>query len=658
MPAYRCEADGPSLYIPFHDHTFHDHTGTPMLQAIRSRAGGIIVKVLFVLLIISFGFWGIYTRSDYFQGHSPDTVIATVGDDNVRAEDLQRVLQPTLERLRAQLGGVIDQQQIKQLGVVDSLLAQLIDRALLDREADRLQLDVSDDVVRAAVYDNPAFRGPDGRFDRSLFNQVLIMNRLTEDQLIARLHRDLPRADLLQAITTGVNLPRPVVEALYRYRGEKRLADIVAFPVAGVKDVGQPNDADLSKFFEAHPELFRAPEYRAFSVASLTPEEIAKPADIPENKVREEYEQRKDEFETPEQRDVQQILAPSEEKAKEAEAALAAGKDFKDVATTIAAQDPETVDLGLMKRQDLPQQLAEVAFELPLDKPSDPIKSPLGWHILRVAKIDPPATLTFDQVKDQIRTELAQQEGIDKLEKLGNKVDDALAGGMTVADAVNKFGLKLTTVAAADVNGSDLDGKPAALPQMAKDEVLKTAFSTEQGETSRVAQTQDGAIFAVHVDKVTAPQVRPLADVRDKAVAAWQADQKRESVKKQTEDLAAAVKPDIPLAKVAGDKKLTVTPSPPLSRDGQNAAPAPPALVSKLFAAKKGDVVTAIDATGAYVAQLKETQIPENPSDDVITGLSQQLAGEARSDIAGAFTEALKRRYPVDIKRDALDRMF
>jgi peptidyl-prolyl cis-trans isomerase D len=152
--------------------------------------------------------------------------------------------------------------------------------------------------------------------------------------------------------------------------------------------------------------------------------------------------------------------------------------------------------------------------------------------------------------------------------------------------------------------------------------------------------------------------VRPLAEVRDKAVAAWQADQKRETVWKQAEELAAAVKPEVPLAKITADKKLTVTSSPPLSRDAQNAAPAPAALVSKLFAAKKGDVVTATDPSGAYVAQLKEVQVPETPSDDVVAGLSQQLAGEARSDVAGEFTEALKRRYPVEIKRDALDRMF
>ena len=628
-----------------------------MLQAIRTRAGSIIVKVLFGLLIISFGFWGIYTRSDYFQGHSPDTVIATVGDDSVRAEDLQRVLQPAIERLRAQLGGSLDQQQIKQLGVVDTMLGQLIDRDLLDQEAQRLQLDVSDEVIRSAIYDNPAFKGPDGRFDRNLFNQVLIMNRLTEDQLIARLHHDLPRADMLQAITAGISVPRPVAEALYRYRGEKRLADIVGFPVTGVKDVGQPSEADLTKFYETHPDLFRAPEFRAFTVAGLAPGDVIKPGDIPEDKVREEYEQRKDEFETPEQRDVQQILAPSEEKAKEAEAALAAGKDWNEVATTIAKQDPETIDLGLMKRQDLPQPLADVAFELPLNQPSDPIKSSLGWHILRVVKIEPAATQTFEQAKPQIEAELAQQEGADRLEKLGNQVDDALAGGMPLADAATKFGLKITNIAAADVNGTNPDGKPVTLPEP-KEEILKTAFATDQGDTSRVSQAQDGTIFVLHVDKVTPPQVRPLADVHDKAVAAWQADQKRETVKKQAEDLAASVKPEMPLAKVAADRKLTVTPSPPLSRDAQNAAPVPPALISKLFAAKKGDVVTATDASGAYVAQLKEIQTPENPPDATVTGLSDQLAGEARVDAAGEFTEALRRRYPVEIKRDALDRMF
>src|SRR5271170_4012950 len=166
-----------------------------MMQAIRTRAGSIIVKVLFGLLIISFGFWGIYTRSDYYQGHSPDTVIATVGAQTIRADELQQALPAMLERLRAQFGGAIDVRQAKQLGIIDTLLSQLIDRSLLDQETASLGLAVSDEEIRGVIYSNPAFRGPDGKFDRQLFAQVLTMNRMTEDQLVARLRRDIPRTD-------------------------------------------------------------------------------------------------------------------------------------------------------------------------------------------------------------------------------------------------------------------------------------------------------------------------------------------------------------------------------------------------------------------------------------------------------------------------------
>src|SRR6266851_2935021 len=285
-----------------------------MMQWIRGRAGSIIVKALFALLIISFGFWGIYTRSDYYSGHSPDTVVAAVGDRNIRAEDLQRALEPALQRLRAQFGTSIDQRQVKQLGILDTLLGQLIDRSLIDQEAARLGLEVSDEGIRGAIYANPAFRGPDGKFDRQLFAQVLSMNRLSEDQLVARLRHDIPRSDLVQAVTAGIAVPRPVVDALYRYRNEKRLADIVAFPAASVTDIGQPSEADLGKFYDSHPDLFRAPEYRGFTIASLSPGDLEQPGEIAEDELRKEYEQRKDEFETPDRREIQQILSPSEEK--------------------------------------------------------------------------------------------------------------------------------------------------------------------------------------------------------------------------------------------------------------------------------------------------------------------------------------------------------
>jgi peptidyl-prolyl cis-trans isomerase D len=625
-----------------------------MLQAIRSRAGSYVVKILFALLILTFGIWGI---GDIFRNRGSDTIVAMVGDHAISAEELQTAMRRALEQLSARFGSAIDLEQAKKLGLVDQTLTQLIDRSLIDQEIARLKLDVSDDLIRNVIAGNPSFRGSDGRFDRSLFNAVLAANNLTEDQYVALLRRDIPRNDLLHAVTAGVAVPQPIVDLLYEYRNEKRTADIVSLPTAGVSDVGQPSEDELKAFYESHQDLFRAPEYRGFTLVSLNPTDIAKDIEIPEAKLKEEYDQRQDELQIPERRDVEQILAPSEEKAKEAEAALAAGKDWREVATTIAGQNPDTIDLGLMGRDEMPSALGEVAFELPLNKPSDPVKTSLGWHILRVIKIEPPVTQTFDEAKAKLEADLAHQEAVDRIYKVANKVDDALAGGATLSEAAEKFGLRTTTVEAVDVGGHEPQDKPVTLPVSAGD-VLKLAFATNEGQTSRVTETPDGAIFALHTDKVIPSQVKPLDEVKDKAVAAWQADRRREIVAKQAEDLAAAIAPDGRLAAVAGEKGLKATTSPPFTRHPENDSAIPPALVGKLFAAKPGAVVTASDATGSYVAQLDKVERPENVSQTETAGLSHELDTAQQADLAEEFTRALRARFPVEIHREVLDRFF
>jgi peptidyl-prolyl cis-trans isomerase D len=301
--------------------------------------------------------------------------------------------------------------------------------------------------------------------------------------------------------------------------------------------------------------------------------------------------------------------------------------------------------------------LGDVAFDLPLDKLSDPVKSPLGWHILKVTKINTGAAPSFEDAKPKLIAAIKLQDAVDQLEKVANQSDDALAAGGALTDVAAKFGLKVTTIAAADENGNGPDGKAVAMP-VAAPEVLKAVFSTNQGETSRTIDMQDGSIFAVHVDKVTPPEVRPLSDVKDTAVAAWQAEQKRDRAAKEAEAMAALVTPDMPLAKIAGDKGVTLLAAIPLTRTPSPGQAVPPALVSKLFDAKIGDVVSNSDASGGYVAQLKEIQVPDKVPDEAVAGIADQVANENRVDIAGQFTASLRRRFPVEIKHDALDKMF
>ncbi|MGH7099227.1 MAG: peptidyl-prolyl cis-trans isomerase [Stellaceae bacterium] len=626
----------------------------PMLQSIRSRGASFMVKGLFAVLIATFVVWGI---GDFRFGGSQGPVVATVGSQEITAQDLQDALQPDLQRLSAQLGRVVDMKQAKKLGIVDAVLTQMIDRTLAQGETKRLRLDVSDAGIRSVILGNPSFRAANGSFDRTLFEEVLARNNMTESQLVERLRLAIPRADLYGALTAGAAAPHSLIDLVYRFQNEKRIAAIVALPDTGAGDVGTPGPAALDQFYKTHPNLFRAPEYRALTIASLVPDDIAKTFKTPEAQLKETYEEERGSFVITERRHVEQILAPTEAKAKAAEAALKAGKPWKEVATTIAGQDPATIDLGLVGPKDLPKALSDAAFALPLNKPSAPIQSPLGWHILRVTQIEPPKTETFAEAKPKLALAAGRRAAGGRIETIGNHVDDALAGGASLGATAKKFGLKTTRIAALDEHGIAPNGKPVTLP-IDPNRVLKLAFAAEKGESSRVYHTEAGGIFVLRVDKITPPQVRPLADVKAQAIAAWQAEARKHKIAAEAKDLMAAVKAGTPLAAAAQQKGLKATVSPPLSRSGDQDDGVPQQLVAALFTAKPGAAVTTTDPSGATVAQLQKIVRAPAPKPADTKALSAQATQALKSDLAAEFTAALRRRDPVTIHHDVLDRLF
>jgi len=78
-------------------------------------------------------------------------------------------------------------------------------------------------------------------------------------------------------------------------------------------------------------------------------------------------------------------------------------------------------------------------------------------------------------------------------------------------------------------------------------------------------------------------------------------------------------------------------------------------LVDKLFAAKPGGVVTLSDATGSYVAQLAKVEAPQAAA---TPELSREVTAGIQADLGEEYTRALRARFPVEIHRNTLDRLF
>lgn len=625
-----------------------------MLQAIRAKADNIVVKILFGLMTATFALWGI---GDIFRNWETDTTVAKVGGKEISADQVSQALRDQIEQLRTALGGNIDMEQAKQLGLVDSALQQLISADLMDLEVNRLGLAIGDEAVRQAIVNNPNFKGPAGSFDRDRYNQLLAANQMSEAQFEASLRQSLVRDQMTSAMVGAMTPPTALLDPLYRSRAERRSADVVILAPSVIPAGPPPTDDQLAAFHDLHQDAFRKPEQRSLSFALLRIDDIAATIKIPDAKLKDEYAARHDEFNTPEERDLQQLLLPDEAKAKAAKAALDAGKDFAAVAKETANADAASTDLGWVKRDDLPSELADIAFSLPQGKASDPVQTSFGWHILRVTGIKPAAVQPFDAVKDRLALEVARDQAGDQIAKTANDIDDALAAGMSFTDVAQKFGLKTQTIANIDEQGRGPDRKQIELPQPA-DAVLHAAFATDANQNSPLTELGEDGYFIVHVDKITPSEVQPLAAAHDQAVALWQADQRQQALAKLAETMVAEVNAGKSLKDAAAERKLTVTTTPPLQRNGSTPE-IPPALVVAMFGAKQGGAVSAPSGDNYAVAQVATIE-PADPSKDpaAVKELSGALSNEMRNDMLSAFDQALRTHFPVVINQDNLDHLL
>jgi peptidyl-prolyl cis-trans isomerase D len=465
------------------------------------------------------------------------------------------------------------------------------------------------------------------------------------------------RNQLTDAVSDGMSPPAAMVDALYRSRAERRIADIVILTPAAVPAPPTPSDDQISAYYNAHKDDFRSPEERAITVATLKLDDIASTVAVTPEKIKAEYAARQNDYQTPEQRNIQQMLLPDETTAKNAKAQLDSGKDFASVAKTLANADASSTDLGWVKKDDLPEELAGVAFSLPKGKASDPVQTSFGWHILMVADIKPAATQNLDSVKDALTKDIQRDAAGDAIAKTANDIDDATAGGASFDQVVQKFGLKTQKIAAIDAQGRGPGGKPIDLPQPSE-AVLQQAFTAGQGETSPLSELGEEGYFLVHIDKVTPAEVRPLANARQDVIAAWQAQQRKDELEKLAASMVGDVDGGKSLKDVAAAHKLTMTTSQPLSRTS-DAPTAPPSLIAALFNAKPNAAVSAGAGDNVVVAQLKTIQ-PADPAQDQagVKQLTNQLSASMKSDMLNAYTQTLRATFPVEINQTNLDHVL
>ena len=395
-----------------------------MLQAIRGRAASWIVKILFVLLILSFTAWGV---TDWLQSASRPQIVAEIGPVRVDPNTFSQAVSNEMQRFRQMFGANFDREQAKQFGIGDRVIEQIIQKTLLELEARRLGVTVSDQVLRDMIRTNPNFKNERGEFDRNRFEAIINRAGYSEARFLDDARRDLQRLQLVKPISEGAAPATSLAEALLRYRGERRAADTYMIVTASIGALPAPTDAQLEEYLKTNAQRFMRPEYRTLSYLVLGPDAVAGRIQVSEADAQKTYQERLDDYTTPEQRTVEQMQLPDEAAAQKAFDEIAGGKTFEAVATALGKSEAD-IKFGAVKRDELPAEFATPVFGLALDATTKPVKSGFGWHLFKVTAITAQEVQPFEAVKAQLIEQLKREKAADEVPQIANKLEDALAG--------------------------------------------------------------------------------------------------------------------------------------------------------------------------------------------------------------------------------------
>ncbi|NVO13993.1 MAG: peptidyl-prolyl cis-trans isomerase [Rhodoplanes sp.] len=624
-----------------------------MLRGLRKASsnwlGKVIMAAVVTFLVISFVVWGI---GDIFRGFGVSTV-ATIGNSEITVEQFRQFYNDRLQQYGRQLGRPITADQARAAGLDRQILSTLIAEAVLDERARQLGLGISDAEVVRQVMQDPTFRGANGQFDQTRFAYLIRQAGYTEQRFISEQRRISLRRQLAGAIGGDVKAPQAMAEALTRYENEARFIDYVVLDAAKAGDIPAPTQEQLQAYYDQRKFLFRAPEFRKLLLLTLSPEEIARTAEVSDDDAKKAFEARASRYTTPEKRQLQQISFPTIEEAQAAHEKLAGGLSFEALAAERNVA-PTDLDLGLVaKAEMLDPAIAAAAFGLPDGGVSAPVKGRFTTAIVRVGKIEPGHATPFAEVAPQIKKDLALERAKATLAELRDKVEDELAGGQRLDEIGQKLKLPVQIIAAVDRSGRAPDGQAVTLP---KDiDVLGPAFASQVGIENEAVTLPGGGYVWYEVDSVTPSRERPFDEVKDRVAERWRNDEIATRLTAKATEIADKLKGGAWLAEVAATDGLKVESAPGLGR--RSGGPLPPEVIAQVFKTPKDGVGTAIGTSPTERIVFRVTDVKPPPFDaeaDVTKKLLDQLRNAYSDDVMAQYVGQLQSDLKVKINQAAL----
>jgi peptidyl-prolyl cis-trans isomerase D len=624
-----------------------------MIQFIRSKTGSIFVKAFLAILVL--GFVGTFGLQDLFRSNPRRDPIAKIGPDRITVVEAMAHLQKTVNRF-ASFGLKLNKEQIVRMGLADNALNALIDEKLYALEADRLDLSVSEDLVKQDIF-KMISREKDA--DPSKLREMLKRAGLSERQFIKDIETKLYQDILTSPYGLDRPAPKDMASLALRHQDQKRTAAYVEIKSAD-RPLPKATTETYKQYYDTHPDKFMSRIQRQFAYVIMDDKLVADQVSIAEKDLLTIYEDRKDtDYYLPESRTVLLIEGQSKDDVEAAFGEFIEAESFKgdQKIKELQAKYPKlTIKKDNLEKSALSENDTKLkAFTDMSEGDVSPISEKKGrFSMMQLLRIKAPSVQPFTDIKEALTKEVTDTQTQEALSKLSDKIEDTLAGGASLMDVASEYKLTLQKPNAMDRNGyHDADQKQKS--KLDKD-IIAMAFDLEIDKVSSVEALKDGKRYIImEVIKSIPAAVRPFDDVSAKAKELWAKDTRKDLANK----LAQKITKDIgdsgqSLRAVAQANGLVAMLSEPFKRTASSKDFLTRNIVQKIF--KSNDTNTVYTDThrdGVTVAQLVDIKESE-PKESGVDKKAKTMSRDLKQDLEDQYKNALKQRYTVTIKSGGL----
>ncbi|MDO9472566.1 MAG: SurA N-terminal domain-containing protein [Caulobacter sp.] len=569
-----------------------------MLAAFRSFAKSPWSFGLLGLIIAAFVLVG---TTDIFGSRAGINVI-TAGSRTVTQPEFQAAFRRSLQQLGQQYGQPVSQEMALEQGLDQRILSEMTRSEALAELLRRLGVRAPQDAMREQLREIPAFFDPlTGEFSESNYLEALRREGLTRDMFEKDMRDGLMRAQFVPAAADGLRAPLAYSALGGVIALEQRdLAYFVVTPQS-VGKIAEPTEAEIQAFMKENAAQLTLPEFRGMTVVRLSRKAMETSVTVDPAEVQKRFDFEKDSLSRAELRTVVQIPVKDNGQATTVLARINKGEDARVVAGELGIKPIFFTDKPRSAFFDA--GIRDEAFRLPLGG-ANIVKGGFGLAVIKIEKVVPGSAATLEGNRTAIEAKVRADAADRKVSEASKVYEDARAAGVDLTAAAAKAGLPLTTIAPVSAEGAGQDGKPVAGLSPA---VVKAAFEGAQGQDSEILEEAPGEYFIVRVDRVVAPAMPPMAEIRPYLARNLMMRKVAEALRARAEALQARVQKGESIDAVAASTGAQVVRAQGISRaTAQSQEALGRELLGTAFGSKKGDVFTAATSTGVAVATITD----------------------------------------------------